>query len=427
MVLTCLAPIRRWELWTAPARVIALVLVVGGAAVATLGLAIEHGSVGSHDTTRFAVLALLSVGYVAVCQRLERARLLFAVSSGAVHVDVLSVWTFAAAVLLPPILTAVLVAVVYLQWWYRSSGHPDGRPRPHKFIYNAAATWITCYVVATVVPALNLNGSASRPADAAMALGLALPVYLATNTVIIAAAFYASTGTRSPSALLGSWADNGLELATLVLGGITAVSVLYAPWAAVLVLPAVFLFQHQALLRQLVQAATTDVKTDLLNATAWRQIAEREVKRAGQRGGSAAILVLDMDHFKHINDQHGHLTGDAALKSVAAALADELRGYDAVGRFGGEEFVAVLPDTGPAGAEHAAERLRRRIESLAVAGPGGQPLAVTASIGVALCPEHGRSVDEVLSAADDAMYQAKRAGRNAVRTAPAARLRTAAS
>jgi diguanylate cyclase (GGDEF)-like protein len=136
-----------------------------------------------------------------------------------------------------------------------------------------------------------------------------------------------------------------------------------------------------------------------------------------------------MDHFKRINDQHGHLVGDVALKSVGAALADELRGYDAVGRFGGEEFVAVLPDTDVAGAEHAAERLRLRIESLAVPVHGSdETLAVTASIGVALCPEHGDSVDDVLRAADDAMYEAKRAGRNAVRTAPAAAwLRTAAS
>ena len=138
-------------------------------------------------------------------------------------------------------------------------------------------------------------------------------------------------------------------------------------------------------------------------------------------------IVLDMDHFKDINDQHGHLSGDAALKSVGAALADELRGYDAVGRFGGEEFVAVLPDTDTAGAENAAQRLRRRIEQLRIE-TFGETISVTASIGVALCPEHGDDVDDVLRAADDAMYEAKRAGRNTVRAAPpAAWLRTAAS
>ncbi|HEY3713816.1 MAG TPA: GGDEF domain-containing protein [Jatrophihabitantaceae bacterium] len=264
---------------------------------------------------------------------------------------------------------------------------------------------------------------------AATAILVAIPIYICVDTLIIALAIRISTGTRKLSDLFGSWSENGLELATLVLGAVTALSVLYAPWAAVLVLPAVFLLQHQALLRQLVEAATTDVKTDLLNATAWRQVAQREVTRVSQRGGSAAILVLDMDHFKRINDQHGHLVGDVALRSVGAALADELRGYDAVGRFGGEEFVAVLPDTDVAGAEHAAERLRLRIESLAVPVHGSdETLAVTASIGVALCPEHGDSVDDVLRAADDAMYEAKRAGRNAVRTAPAAAwLRTAAS
>jgi diguanylate cyclase (GGDEF)-like protein len=139
--------------------------------------------------------------------------------------------------------------------------------------------------------------------------------------------------------------------------------------------------------------------------------------------------VLDMDHFKHINDEHGHLAGDAALKCVGAALADELRGYDAVGRFGGEEFVALLPGIDASDAGHAAERLRRRIESLAVPLPGGdRVVSVSASIGVALCPDHGDSLDDVLRAADDAMYQAKQAGRNTVRVAPGtAWLRTAAS
>jgi diguanylate cyclase (GGDEF)-like protein len=90
-----------------------------------------------------------------------------------------------------------------------------------------------------------------------------------------------------------------------------------------------------------------------------------------------------------------------------------------LGRFGGEEFVAVLPNIDASGAQHAAERLRRRIASLAVPVPGGdQTVSLSASIGAALCPDHGDSLDDVLRAADDAMYQAKQAGRNAVRVAP---------
>jgi diguanylate cyclase (GGDEF)-like protein len=404
-------------------------VAVGAAACAAVLASAARESVTGTDLARFAGLALLGSGYIATCRRIERSHRLIATALGAVYADVMSVWALAAAVLLPVYLAALLVAFLYLQSWLATSALPDGRPRPYRHAYNAAAMILACAVVGVTVAPLTQLAGAHGMAAALLALVVAVPVFAVVDTLVVAAAMYLNSGTTRPAVLFGSWSENGLELATLVLGGVTALSIMYAPWAAVLVLPAVFLLQHQALLRQLVQAATIDVKTELLNATAWRQIARREVTRASQRGGSAAILVLDMDHFKRINDQHGHLAGDAALKAVGAALADELRGYDAVGRFGGEEFVAVLPDTDTAGAEHAAQRLRRRVESLAVPVPGNaETLAVTASIGVALCPRHGAALDDVLHAADDAMYEAKRAGRNAVRLAPAAAsLRGAAS
>jgi diguanylate cyclase (GGDEF)-like protein len=383
------------------------------------------------DLIRFAGLGLLSFGYIVICRQVERSHRVIATALGVVYSDVMSVWSFAAAVLLPAYLAAVLVAVLYVQSWLATAALESGRPRIYRHVYGAAAAIVTCGVVHAVLSSVG-SGPASSSFNVALWLATGIALYLVVDSLIVAAAIHLSAGTWKLSALLGSWSENGLELATLVLGAVTALSILYAPWAAVLVLPAVFLLQHQALLRQLVAAATTDVKTELLNATAWRQVALREVTRASQRNGNAAILVLDMDHFKRINDQHGHLAGDAALKAVGAALADELRGYDAVGRFGGEEFVAVLPDVDQAGAEQAAQRLRRRIEALRIDDTSdvtsSDTIKVTASIGVALCPDHGDGLDDVLRAADDAMYEAKRAGRNTVRMAPsAAWLRTAAS
>ena len=378
-------------------------------------------SVTGTDLARFGGLALLGSAYIATCRRIEGSHRLVATALGAVYADVMSVWSLAAAVLLPVSLAALLVAFLYLQSWLATSAPPDGRPRPYRHAYSATAAILTCAVVDVTVAPISQLAGVQGMAAALVSLGVAVPVYAVVNTLVVAAAMYLNSATTQPAALFGSWSENALELATLVLGAVTALSIMYAPWAVVLVLPAVFLLQHHALLRQLVEAATTDVKTELLNATAWRQIARREVTRASQRGGSAAILVLDMDHFKRINDEHGHLAGDATLKAVGAALADELRGYDAVGRFGGEEFVAVLPDTDTTGAAHAAHRLRQRVESLTVPIHGGtETLSVTASIGVALCPGHGAALDDVLHAADDAMYEAKRSGRNAVRLAPAA-------
>lgn len=410
----------RWELWTAPRRVIALVLVVDLIALSVTVLSARHQTVDGRDLLRFASLAALALGHAAISSRIERTWLVLALSRSTKYVDFLSVWTFAAAVLLPSSLMAALITVLYLQAWLRASVRPAGRPRLYRHIYSLASKLIAAYCTAEIVMKIDPNGLSRGATGDLSALAAGMAVFLVVDTAVVALALYVSGVERKPSELLGSWSENGIDVVTLVLGAMTALSLLYAPWAAVLVLPAVFLFQHQALLRQLVEAATTDVKTELLNAMAWRQVAQREITRASRRGGSVAILVLDMDHFKRINDDHGHLAGDAALKCVGAGLADELRGYDALGRFGGEEFVAVLPNIDASGARHAAERLRRRIESLAVPLPDGDgTVSISASIGVALCPDHGESLDDVLRAADDAMYLAKQAGRNTVRVAPA--------
>jgi diguanylate cyclase (GGDEF)-like protein len=128
-----------------------------------------------------------------------------------------------------------------------------------------------------------------------------------------------------------------------------------------------------------------------------------------------------MDHFKQINDTHGHLAGDDALRAVGEALADELRGYDAVGRFGGEEFVALLPEVGVDDAPGVAERVRRRIESLRVAdgGADARQVPLSASVGVAVYPGHGTELDSLIRSADRALYAAKDAGRNVVCVAAA--------
>jgi diguanylate cyclase (GGDEF)-like protein len=257
--------------------------------------------------------------------------------------------------------------------------------------------------------------------DLLLAIVVACVTYRVVNLLLVLLAFAVSVGVRKPSAVLGTSADNALEFATLALGAATAVLLLKVPMLTVLVLPAVFLLQHRALLKQLVQAATLDPKTELLNAAAWRQLAHRELERAARQGTATAVLVIDMDHFKQLNDRYGHLAGDEALKAVGAALSDELRGYDAVGRFGGEEFVALLPAVDTATAANVAERVRRRIERLDVnvdGSTGGVThIAVTASIGVAAA-WGAAELDDLLRDADAALYAAKDGGRNVVRRAP---------
>jgi diguanylate cyclase (GGDEF)-like protein len=127
-------------------------------------------------------------------------------------------------------------------------------------------------------------------------------------------------------------------------------------------------------------------------------------------------MIIDMDNFKLINDTHGHLAGDAVLKAVAGVLTDELRAYDSVGRFGGEEFVALMPKVDALDALAISDRILRRVRELRVAtrnvGVGVGDLS--ASIGLAVCPQQGSDVEDLLHIADAALYTAKREGRDRV-------------
>lgn len=417
-VVSMVAP-RSWALWQARTRVWALVLVVDAAAVLLGVSTFLRGTVTASDLLRFGLLAALGVLYLEVSRQVEQRRLFLL--GGSSHIDMGAVWTLAGALVLPPSLAVGLVALTYLHIWARSWRHVDGELR-YRTGYTTATLVITVLAASEfgrLVAGGRIDAVVGR--NALLAAVVAILTYRAVNRALIVAAIACSSGLPRWSQLGGSLAANALEFSTLMLGAATALLVVRVPPLALLVLPAAFLLQHRALLKQLVEAATIDVKTELLNAAAWRQLAERELHRAARQDSSTAVLVIDMDHFKQLNDTYGHLAGDEALKAIGEALADELRGYDAVGRFGGEEFVALLPGVDGPRAAGVAERVRARIESLqvaverSVAGPVA--VAVTASIGVAAA-RGAVELDDLLRAADTALYDAKSAGRNAVRRAP---------
>lgn len=162
------------------------------------------------------------------------------------------------------------------------------------------------------------------------------------------------------------------------------------------------------LLEQLQKVASTDGLTGIANRRAFDTVLERELARASRAGTMVSLVMLDIDHFKKFNDDHGHQSGDDVLRAVAASLALECREYDTAARYGGEEFAVVLPNCSPEEARAAAERLR-----LAVAG-ADSPLPVTVSAGIATFPINGQDPVSVVTAADEALYESKRAGRNCV-------------
>jgi two-component system, cell cycle response regulator len=170
------------------------------------------------------------------------------------------------------------------------------------------------------------------------------------------------------------------------------------------------------LLAKVQRMAVTDGLTQLANRRAFDGSLDRELGRAARTDGRLSIVLLDIDHFKLLNDEHGHVVGDAVLRHVAAALAACGREYDTIARYGGEEFAAVLPGCSSGLALQVAERLRIAVQDAA------SQVQVTASAGVATYPYDGIDVASLLSAADRALYASKRGGRNQVRSAEQSRI-----
>jgi diguanylate cyclase (GGDEF)-like protein len=165
---------------------------------------------------------------------------------------------------------------------------------------------------------------------------------------------------------------------------------------------------------RLYELATVDGLTGLFVRRYFDSRLYEELERARRYGSEFSVLLLDVDDFKKLNDTHGHGAGDRVLREVAHVLKQSMRGADLAARFGGEEFAAILPRTGPLDAHVVAERARQDIAAVRVAA-GEHVLGVTASFGVASYPQSGaESVDELLALADSALYRAKQAGKNRV-------------
>jgi len=163
---------------------------------------------------------------------------------------------------------------------------------------------------------------------------------------------------------------------------------------------------------QLVSQATHDSLTSLLNRSALIEVLQKELIRSVREKNPVAVIMADLDHFKHVNDTYGHLAGDAVLREAARRMSASLRAYDAVGRYGGEEFLVVAPSCSVAGGTELAERLRQSICGVPI-DASGRAIVVTMSFGVAATCEI-KQVNKLLSMADEALYAAKKAGRNRV-------------
>jgi diguanylate cyclase (GGDEF)-like protein len=162
------------------------------------------------------------------------------------------------------------------------------------------------------------------------------------------------------------------------------------------------------------ERAFVDDVTEVYNARYLLQATEREIQRAERSGNDLSVLFLDLDRFKRVNDEHGHLVGSQVLRRLSLVLAECVRQVDTLARYGGDEFTILLVDTPHESALGVAERIRRTVADTIFEGEGGAAIRLTISIGVATCPLHARGRDALLDVSDKAMYRAKSLGRNCV-------------
>lgn len=177
----------------------------------------------------------------------------------------------------------------------------------------------------------------------------------------------------------------------------------------------------QALIDQLVELSSRDALTGLANRRSFELALTREVDRVARSGESALLLMVDIDHFKLVNDRHGHAAGDLVIRAVSQALGDSVRPMDLVARIGGEEFAVLLPNCPATFGSQVAERVRSKVARTTLHQADGPPLAVTISVGGAFAPQWVRSTPAIwLQRADLQLYRAKAEGRDRVCLEPSA-------
>lgn len=172
--------------------------------------------------------------------------------------------------------------------------------------------------------------------------------------------------------------------------------------------------EKKRLIEKLEVLSKTDSLTGLLNRRALVESLEYEIDRSKRYGAELSLIICDMDYFKEINDTYGHVAGDAALQVVSRAIRDSLRGTDLTGRYGGDEFMVILPETPFAGAKNFAERIRLSVKKADIAITENHNIKMSLSLGVTCFNAASDNLDLLVKRADSALYEAKKIGGNAV-------------
>lgn len=407
--------VRAWPMWELPRWLTGFIIVVVTGYVAAAGLALAR--VPQPSVHELMVSGALLVCIAATVEFTRRAG-----EGAGFNKDVFGVWDLPLAILLPAAYVLIIVALQYVLIQCRIRRVPL-----HRRVFTGSAVALS-YGAASL--AFHSLGWLSGPAGALtthasvwiLAVAAAAILRWAVNQLLVVSAVKGADPTARLRDLLFARESAKNDVMELCVAVLVTFGIAFSLLTIVFALPFVTLLQRSVRHAELVNASRIDSKTGLLNAGTWEREAASEVARAVRTRTPLALVLIDIDHFKLVNDLHGHLAGDKALRAIARTFQIHLRDYDLAGRFGGEEFALLLPQTSPADARQIAERVRKHIEIMPISvddDPAAEPLQVTVSVGVAALGVSwerttGSQLTDLLAGADSALYRAKHAGRNQV-------------
>jgi diguanylate cyclase (GGDEF)-like protein len=410
---------RAWAWWQLPGALRTYIGIPPLICLVLIGAAASQTSWHARDLEKFALL--LGCGLVSVIATPRVAHL-----KGGIIRDFITVWVLPIAVVLPPVYA--MVAPAPLLWLTQRTVH---RGVVYRRVFTAGAIGLA-YGLASLL----YHRFPSSVAGGSLGTGRHVLTWTAavclcelTGWLIHYVLIISAIKLTDPTATLGALALNHDSLqgdfAQVDLGILVTVGVGANPLLAVFGVPTVLLARRFMMHEHLLAKSRMDAKTNLLNSSTWETEAEAEIARAVRTRSPVTVALIDIDHFKAVNDTYGHLVGDIALKAVAAALRAHLRSYDLAGRFGGEEFVVLLPQTTEADALAIAERLRMNIAMMGIpiGDEAGTCVRLTVSVGIAALDGTARELTDLLAAADSALYYAKDNGRNKTHAVAAVGLR----
>jgi diguanylate cyclase (GGDEF)-like protein len=400
--------VRDWQVWALrePLRGFVLAVTVLAAAVAGLAAALTRWR-----PSQLAVFVALLVCGVALIESTRTVREVH----GSIVRDLQPVWYLAIAVTLPPAYAFLAPLPLLVYKLCRTPGMVL-----YRRVFSNATISLGYGSAAVVFHAVPSSAAGPAPgagahvlAWAAVAVGCGLVGWVINDGLIVVAIKLADPASRVRE-LVGNRATLTADLVELSLGVSLALFVAINPWLIALALPSVLLYRRFMMRAQLVAGARIDPGTGLLNAGAWRREAEVELARAQRHQGSAAVVIVRIDHFASVAETAGRPAADQVLRRMACILREHLRGYDLIGRHAGERFAVLLPETGLEEARRVSERLRDELAAEPVAiedgSHAGFVFRMTVSIGVASMDEARSTLAGLIEAADAALAGAARAG-----------------